>query len=576
MGNASGQKFELRGLIILSGGSLGALLLSLFLLPKLAGSFGFELGIWSPKWEVFGFILAIFGGWLLVGAAYVSRESETNSVLLNFASQVLISVPLFMFGIVYALLPFVGVWQTGLNAAWSVSLFFPAAVGLALGYTVWPLWHGKDETDEENEPTSLDDPRRQEDTSEPSDHFVYMLYYGTIQAGYWAFIILAIGIGAALFTLLKMIAFEEAVLQIDKLFGVFAAVVQAVLPNVMAILVVIGGLYIGLGVIVLLLKMWERRHHPDANRGLSKRELDFVETGEASLAQYLVERKFPPDWAIAYMLAGVSVFVMGAVLATGTWFALQHVSSLAEATRAEGGEVLLYFNTGIGSVIFAVLAGCGLVWSATQAFGTIHRDVGIYLAGKQAWNSMSNPSEAEANINRALERAVRREEIQTTKPLDPGAFIHAQFRRNECVVYWMTAIFAVLTAVFFWLDVRAFTQFSQTGVRHQGYFAAQEFQLEYADVQAAEYSCYTYRDDGKTRLGTRYTIVLNDDHEIGLLGTYRETRKRIDRVLQIDEYLTEAGVPIRADEVVEDCKARVLDRFGPADSDKLLRLFRVE
>lgn len=503
-----------------------------------------------------------------------------TSLVINLTWLIFVAGPLIGFGVISAI--FAGKALFFLNAAkaWLLLLAIPAISSLTLGYQEF---FGDDDKTADPEiapesPLESGPPPRSVVWSILKDYAVTGLFVSSYIVG----MLLVFGIGSLTYSSLDILLFQNTPVGFDTVQRAAPEFWKSILPRLIAIFLVLGILYGGLGAFSAVAYLLSARKGNTPERALSKAELNFVEDSYLSLSRYIDATEDPRRYGLLYFGAGIVVlFGFMALVAGGSALISSHITSAREAAFALEGNVLHFTGNYYTGALLGLFSGIMLPWATYQCLGTIWPSFGNYMH-KNGWNSVNSASRTQGAYRALLTDAVRHRTLPTNRPFEPHGFLQSTFRQYEKSVYWVAASLLAITAVLTYFDSRAYQTVLPDRIEYSSYFSGRTHVASFAQVEEVELACYAYREDGDTVLSLSYTLVLPGGHTLALLDTNVSdkelfTAARINAKLRPHEIprrrRLEHGLPfLKNDSFVANCEELVLGKYIGTKGPALLNL----
>lgn len=390
----------------------------------------------------------------------------------------------------------------------------------------------------------------------------------------YAVMILAMGAGFILFTVLQSALFEETVLSFARFWTMSAAFYQSYFPFVAitAIIMAVVALLLGLGSIASAwLPLAGRRN---ANRDLSPQELLYIDESAATVLVYGRERGYDQrDWCA--ILALGCLYLPLICLCVFALYKGFFPGSTAPVGVADGLYLYLPPKAGPSCALmtFAVIA---IAYLPKLLLMAVWRRYAEYTT----WRMLAQTAPQGVPLVKRLVSYVRASRIDTASPIVPHTFlVRAGLMTERWYLLFIVPMIA-FTGWIYWLDSRNFDLVTDDGITVVQYWTGKPVSYPWSAVEGAELEC-TF-DDG---LEFHYDLSLRGDYRVDITRTLRKSRD-LATVMAIDERVRSLGVPVTfatrkplwqapKSAFKPACVRQLADEFGDVGRESIPLLFHL-
>ncbi len=526
-------------------------------------------------------IYLILNGGIILATYLPALKSKQAPVLLALL-RLLFSISLIGMGIINLALVAKAIISYEIGSSWLILLGLASlAPNFIVGFT--SLAPTEQSAEEEAHPNNSPRPDQR---ITPWRIFASHAQLAFIFCIYWGCVIALFGLGVQVFYILEHILFLDGHLSWDGLRLLLPEFILIIAPSVIAITVVLGSLYIGLGVWAAGRHALAMRKNPEFDRMLSQKELDYIEDSRAKTKTYLEAQKYPTGFSTAHYLGGFfGMFLSIGAISAPAYIIAKTFGDAAYFTRTSGDIVYDYQGHGWGGAIFGVIAGLAVFTALFQWLGTRYPEFGVYILRQNKNSSVTDPLEKD-NFAEKISHFIRTEQLKPYVAFDPKSFLIMIARQYERAIYATALIFLGLTVVFTYLDIRSYRILGEHGIQYSPYFSLRTQHVPYTDIETIQLSCYTYQEDSRTRLSLAYTLDLPTGKKIGLFDS-NISQQELDIALQIDGELDPAhirferqeshGLPFAKKSSFQDnCETLVRAKYKAEKAAHLIKLLRLQ
>jgi hypothetical protein len=347
--------------------------------------------------------------------------------------------------------------------------------------------------------------------------------------------------------LLQRVIFETATIDFVRLLAALVALARELWLYAAIYVVVYAGVILVQALTSTVAARSDLILADDANRRLSQRERQYIQSSIEALGDYLEGKSYgatPRVLMIVFFALPIGLMVGVPVLV------LLLEELLAEGVQAHAAKNLVvllsngpaYLGGGISSSFF----GIGVGWSLIQYIGARNKNVAEYLHAKAGWNSMETRERTLDEHLKILVRFVRLNRLSTDEAFQPSNFVYRAFREREKAVYQVTAVFGLLASVLTVADVHWFQIVHSEGIRYSRYIDFRPNNIGFSELDRVELQCFRYKpdDNGKTKLGVGYVLIRDGMVSVNVLRGEALTPEYLRQVQALDEKIKALGIPI--------------------------------